>query len=448
MYKRQTLSLSGDGTTVDLSPYLDDTDTNLSQEEVQDFVGSMVSGNTETGITVTYDDAANEFDLVATDASATNEIQDLGSSASGTDRTITISDGGASTTIDVADNDNNSTNEIQDLSRTGNTLSLSGDGTTVDLSPYLDDTDTNLSQEEVQDFIGSMVSGNTETGITVTYDDAANEFDLVATDASATNELQDLGSSASGTDRTITINGGNNTTISVADNDNDSSNELQSISQAGDVVTLSEGGGSFTDNHLGTTDQTLSASRTVTQGAHDLNFDANTLVIDGQDSRVGVGTASPSRKLDVDNGQVRFSDYGTSGSTYNNTPGATYQLAVEADGDVVQMNTAKSSRIFYPPAIVIDVSELSADISDGTGDESLDLWASYNALFSGPVLSSTGPGGSVPTYTRAELEYHILDLDQSVFGNIELDSDGNFTYDVISVPPGNCTYINVVFVVK
>lgn len=42
------------------------------------------------------------------------------------------------------------------------------------------DADTQLTQEQVQDYIGTMVTGNTETGISVTYDDAGNEFDFVA----------------------------------------------------------------------------------------------------------------------------------------------------------------------------------------------------------------------------------------------------------------------------
>jgi len=39
-------------------------DTKLTQEEVQDFVGSMVAGNTETLISVTYDDLGNHFDFI------------------------------------------------------------------------------------------------------------------------------------------------------------------------------------------------------------------------------------------------------------------------------------------------------------------------------------------------------------------------------------------------
>ena len=74
------------------------------------------------------------------DNSASNEIQNLSSATSGTNRTINIS-GGTGTTINVADNDNSTSNEIQDLSLSGNTLSLTGDGSTVNLSGYLDNTD-------------------------------------------------------------------------------------------------------------------------------------------------------------------------------------------------------------------------------------------------------------------------------------------------------------------
>ena len=48
----------------------------------------------------------------------------------------------ADNTDNVDDADAKATNEIQDLSRAGNTLSLTSDATTVDLAPYLDNTDT------------------------------------------------------------------------------------------------------------------------------------------------------------------------------------------------------------------------------------------------------------------------------------------------------------------
>ncbi|WP_417936279.1 hypothetical protein, partial [Flagellimonas ochracea] len=52
---------------------------------------------------------------------------------------------------DAADGDIDSNNEIQDLDLNTNTLSLSGDPTTVDLSPYLDDT--TLDEAAVDAFV-------------------------------------------------------------------------------------------------------------------------------------------------------------------------------------------------------------------------------------------------------------------------------------------------------
>lgn len=83
-----------------------DTNTQLSTEQVQDIVGAMFTGNTETNITATYEDSDGTIDLVSTD------------------------------------------------------------------------TNTQLSTEEVQDIVGAMFTGNTETGITVTYEDSDGTIDL------------------------------------------------------------------------------------------------------------------------------------------------------------------------------------------------------------------------------------------------------------------------------
>ena len=44
-----------------------DTNTQLSTEQVQDIVGAMFTGNTETNITATYEDSDGTIDLVSTD---------------------------------------------------------------------------------------------------------------------------------------------------------------------------------------------------------------------------------------------------------------------------------------------------------------------------------------------------------------------------------------------
>jgi len=61
--------LKADG-SVDTSTY-STTDTQLTEEQVEDFVGGMVTGNTETGITVTYQDDDGTIDFVV--ASQTDE---------------------------------------------------------------------------------------------------------------------------------------------------------------------------------------------------------------------------------------------------------------------------------------------------------------------------------------------------------------------------------------
>ena len=59
------LRIDGDGSCSWQVP--PDTNTQLSTEQVQDIVGAMFSGNTETNITATYEDADGTIDLVSTD---------------------------------------------------------------------------------------------------------------------------------------------------------------------------------------------------------------------------------------------------------------------------------------------------------------------------------------------------------------------------------------------
>jgi hypothetical protein len=66
----QTVALTGGsnvtvtGTYPNFTIAATDTDTQLSDEEVEDIVGGMVTGNTETGISVTYQDSDGTIDFV------------------------------------------------------------------------------------------------------------------------------------------------------------------------------------------------------------------------------------------------------------------------------------------------------------------------------------------------------------------------------------------------
>lgn len=87
-------------------------------------------------------------------------------------------------TITGTEVDGSVSNEIQALSFVEPNLSLSVGGGTVDLSGLTPTT------EETQDLVGAMVTGNTETLISVTYDDTGGKLDfaVVATLSSYTND--------------------------------------------------------------------------------------------------------------------------------------------------------------------------------------------------------------------------------------------------------------------
>ncbi|MEM6965230.1 MAG: hypothetical protein AAF573_10715, partial [Bacteroidota bacterium] len=164
------------------------------------------------------------------------------------------------------------------------------------------------------------------------------------------------------------------------------------------------------------------------------------VIISNNGGNVGIGTTTPDAKLDVENGSVRFSDYGT--GTYENTStGTQYLLGVEADGDVVEMNTAKSSRIFYPPAISIPATAIA-------NGQTINLHTLYQSLYNSPAVRSTGAPTAIPSYAADELYYYITDYDTSVLTITNLDASGLLTYNVDQVPTDNCAYINIIFVIK
>ena len=124
-----------------------DTNTQLTEEQVEDFVGGMVSGNTETGISVTYEDGDGTLDFVVSD---TTVAGDSGSTGITPGDTLTIAGG------------------------TNVTTAMSGDTLTITAT----DTNTQLSQEQVEDYVGGMLDG-TETFIAVSYDDTDGNIDFV-----------------------------------------------------------------------------------------------------------------------------------------------------------------------------------------------------------------------------------------------------------------------------
>ncbi|MFM1876703.1 MAG: hypothetical protein RL266_2440, partial [Bacteroidota bacterium] len=167
------------------------------------------------------------------------------------------------------------------------------------------------------------VDGNQQAGFipvstangTMVWTDPATIATAADGDGNSTNELQTL--SQSGTDVTLSNGGG---TISVADNDNDASNEIQSLTLTGNTLAISGSNNVDLSGYVSSDDQNLTgATLTGTtlqidiEGGSSTSVDLASLVDDGDwttsgtnihnanTGNVGVGTASPSEKFHVVN---------------------------------------------------------------------------------------------------------------------------------------------------
>ena len=128
---------------------------------------------------------------------------------------------------EVNDADADPNNEIQDLSLSGNTLSLSGDASTVDLSGYLDDQTVSLTGAGI-------------TAISGTYPN----FTITSTevDGSVTNEIQDLSLSGN----TLSLSG-DASTVDLSGYVNNIASVSKGLTLSGGALTL---GGQFATDIL------------------------------------------------------------------------------------------------------------------------------------------------------------------------------------------------------
>ena len=174
--------------------------------------GADASGGGGSALTI-----QDEGTSLATFASALNFVgAGVSASGIGTTKTITISTGGGGgsqnlfQTIAVSGQDN-----VVADSTTDTLTFVGGDNVTITTNATSDTvsfastfTNTQLSTEEVQDIVGAMFSGNTETNITATYQDGDGTIDLDASAgslASRTTTTATTGSIAQAASASLTI---------------------------------------------------------------------------------------------------------------------------------------------------------------------------------------------------------------------------------------------------
>lgn len=225
----------------------------------------------------------------------------------------------------VTDLDSDTTNELQSISKTGNTVTLShGGGSFTD---EVNDADASTSNE-LQTL---SISGNQLTissGNTVT----------LPTGSGGGQTLTRVADSLY-----LSNNGG---TVSVNDADANPSNELQTISKTGSTVTLSNGGGSFTDDN---TMQTLSIA------GNQLSISSgNTVTLPSGgggtlDNAYDFGGAGAGRTINVDAAEVQMlctTSNGIALRTTNSSTGVAIIAATTTAGNTfsaIQSSTNSTS---------------------------------------------------------------------------------------------------------
>ena len=379
-----------------------DTNTQLSTEEVQDIIGGMVSGNTETNISVTYDDTNGKLDFSSTDTNtqlSKETVQDyIGEMLSGnTETNITVTYDDSNNKINFASTDTNTQltdEQVQDIVGamvSGNTES----NVTVtydDTNGKLDFTasGTQLSKETVQDYVGEMLSSNTETRISVTYDDANNKINFEADDQSytlPTASSSTLGGVKVGSNLTIDGNGVLDVAAIALTTVQEAANQtahLALTAQEGDIVVRTDQNKSYVRNS-GTagdmTDYTL--LRTPT--------DAVTSV-----------TTSDSTYIDM-----------TPNSPATGAITVTANLsAVDGSSDTTDRFLTKDNK-WAVPAYTTDTNTFRTVQADGA------------AIGDTETLNLVGGTNVTLTENNGQITIAATDTDTNTFRTVEVDSNGN-----------------------
>lgn len=169
------------------------------------------------------------------------------------------------------------------------------------------------------------------------------------------------------------------------------------ITQADGTETKVNAGTGVSVTGVGTTASPYVVNSTITQA-------------DGAETKVNVGTG------------LSKTGTGTTATPYN-----------------VDLNS--KVKFIYMPSVSINTATTGAN-------RTLDLYNTYKTQFNTPqVASATAPAAIAFFPAATDLYYYVTYYDTNVFANVSIDVNGNLKYDVIGTAT-DCTYMNIVFVVK
>tara|TARA_A100001388_G_scaffold116567_1_gene86033 strand:+ start:2298 stop:5234 length:2937 start_codon:yes stop_codon:yes gene_type:complete len=358
-------------------------------ETISDTVGAMVTSNTETGIAVTYDDSDNTLDFVigtlnqdttgnAATATALETARTIhGVSFDGTaniDLSEVIQDtvgamvsSNTESGITVAYEDSDGTLDFTvgtlNQDTTGNAATATALETARTIHGVSFDGTANIDLTEVvQDTVGAMFSSNTETGITATYQDSDGTIDLTVSGAAVT---------------------------SIADADGDTKIQVEESSDE-DIIRFDVGG----------------SEKATLNGSGVLDVDGgitiDNITIDGTEIDLSSGDltidCAADIVLDADGGNIEMKDDGLHFYSISRSGDNAIIQSVISDGDVIIQGNDGGSTI---TALTLDMSEAgeatfnshinlpdSAKIKLGAGDD-LQIYHDGN----NSIIADEGTGG-------------------------------------------------------
>ncbi|MEQ8552688.1 MAG: hypothetical protein RIC53_08550 [Cyclobacteriaceae bacterium] len=444
-----TITENGNATSIDLTPFLDNTDSqslSFTNDQLSVSGGNSIDLSALKDGTGTDDQIAEEVSVTAAGNLTSTNVQDAlieiqtdvdgftdtdDQTLSFLSNSLTISEGNSvdlGGLIDDADAD--PTNEIQDLSLASNALTITNNASasTIDLSPYLDNTDDqvlDLTSDQLSISGGNSIDLSVLKDGTGTDDQTASEVNvtvsgnLTSTNVqSALTELQsDIDGFTDTDDQTLsfasnslTISEGNSVDLSglIDDADADATNELQDLNLSDNVLTIT-GLTSPTSIDLSTYIGNNTDNQTLT-------FSSGTLQISGGNS-VDLSSLADGYEPNTDSQNLLFSDNlltisGGSGSVdmsgfLDNTDeqsltfNTSTNLLTILDGNSVDLSTLKDGTGTDNQTLSLSTNTLSisggngislASFKDNTDNQSL----SYNSSSKQLTIS----GGNSVTLTQ------------------------------------------------